>query len=121
MARKDNRNNQFNSDNQSNNDEQSVNQTPNIEDIITSKEIRNEQGRALADKKTEEASKQVGETAGKAERAGLQQNAVNSLRLAHAEGTEEGIKAFLTEDIPQIFNALNAQIGEKYKLSIEKL
>ena len=52
---------------------------------------------------------------GKATRAELQNDLVKSAELAQAQGEEDGIKQFLSEDIPAVVKALQGELKTKHQ------
>ncbi len=104
-----------NHNNQSSNHNQSGAKTKlNIDELLAAKRANNERGRNKATQTIEKASNVVRANAGKAARAELQNNLVKSAELAQAQGEEDGIKQFLSENIPAVVKALQGELQTKH-------
>ena len=86
----------------------------NIDELLAAKRANNELGRNKATETIEKASSVVRSNTGKATRAELQNGLVKSVELAQAQGEEEGIKQFLSEDIPAVVKALQGELKTKH-------
>ncbi len=101
---------------QSSNHNQSGTKTKhNIDELLAAKRANNQLGRNKATETIERASSVVRTNTGKATRAELQNDLVKSTELAQAQGEEEGIKQFLTEDIPAVVKALQGELKTKHQ------
>lgn len=105
--------------NQSNNNNQSGTKVRSIDELLAAKRANNELGNDKANKAIERATDKVRENVGKAKRSHLRDNLVKTAELAKAEGEEEGIKQFLTEDIPTVMKALNSQLRSSHIALVE--
>lgn len=90
----------------------------NIDELLATKRINNERGRSKATQTIEKASNVVRANTGKATRAELQNDLVKSAELAQAQGEEDGIKQFLTEDIPAVVKALQGELKTKHDAAL---
>ncbi len=96
-----------NHNNQSSNHSQSGAKTKlNIDELLAAKRANNQLGRNKATETIKRTSDMVRPNSGKATRAELQNDLVKSAELAKAQGEEDGIKQFLSEDIPAVVKAL---------------
>lgn len=86
----------------------------NIDELLAAKRINNERGRSKATQTIEKASDMLRTNTGKATRAELQNDLVKSAELAQAQGEEDGIKQFLSEDIPAVVKALQGELKTKH-------
>ena len=87
----------------------------NIDELLAAKRANNELGRNKATETIKKASSVVRCNTGKATRAELQNDLVKSAELAQAQGEEDGIKQFLTEDIPAVVKALQGELKTKHQ------
>ena len=99
---------------QSNNHHQSGAKVRSIDELLAAKRANNQLGRNKATETIERASSVVRSNTGKATRAELQNDLVKSAELAQAQGEEEGIKQFLSEDIPAVVKALQGELKTKH-------
>lgn len=100
---------------QSSNHNQSGTKVRSIDELLAAKRANNELGRNKATETIEKTSSVVRTNTGKATRAELQNDLVKSAELAQAQGEEEGIKQFLTEDIPAVVKALQSELKTKHQ------
>lgn len=100
---------------QSNNHNQSGTKVRSIDELLAAKRANNELGRNKATETIEKASSVVRANTGKVTRAELQNDLVKSIELAQAQGEEDGIKQFLTEDIPAVVKALQGELKTKHQ------
>ena len=100
---------------QSNNHNQSGTKVRSIDELLAAKRANNQLGRNKATQTIEKASSVVRANTGKATRAELQNDLVKSAELAQAQGEEDGIKQFLSEDIPAVVNALQGELKTKHQ------
>ncbi|MEL6440580.1 MAG: hypothetical protein AAFQ80_15140 [Cyanobacteria bacterium J06621_8] len=108
-----------NSNHESNNNNQSGKEARlSIDNLLAAKRASNEHGRSKASQTITGATKAVRANAGKATRAQLQNELVQSAQLAQLEGEEDGIKQFLTEDIPSVVNALQGRLKDSHSTAI---
>ena len=104
---------------QSGNHNQSGTKTKlNIDELLAAKRINNEHGRSKATQTIEKTTNVVRGNVGKATRAELQNDLVKSAELAQAQGEEDGIKQFLTEDIPAVVKALQGELKIKHDAAL---
>lgn len=108
----------YNSDNTSNTNNQPSPKVKSIEELLSAKRTRNQQGVNKSTEATERATDLVRQNIGKATRAKLQTELINRTNLAVEEGVEIGIKEFLNQDIPAVLQTLNSQIGSDYQQAI---
>ena len=105
-----------NHNDQSSNHHQSGTKTKlNIDELLAAKRINNERGRSKATQTIKKTSDVVRANTGKATRAELQNDLVKSAELAQAQGEEDGIKQFLSEDIPAVVKALQGELKTKHQ------
>lgn len=90
----------------------------NIDELLATKRANNQLGRSKATETIEKASSVVRNNTGKATRAELQNDLVKSAELAQAQGEEDGIKQFLSEDIPAVVKALQGELKTKHQLAL---
>ena len=105
--------------NQSSNHNQSGTKVRSIDELLAAKRASNKLGNDKANQDTKRATDSVRENAGKAKRSQLRDNLVKTAELAKAEGEEEGIKQFLSEDIPTVMNALNSELRSSHIALVE--
>ncbi len=86
-----------------------------IDELLAAKRANNELGRNKATETIKKASSVVRANTGKATRAELQNDLVKSAELAQAQGEEDGIKQFLSEDIPAVVKALQDELKTKHQ------
>jgi|GEM_PF-6329585 len=104
---------------QSSNHSQSGTKTKlNIDELLAAKRLNNERGRSKATQTIERASNVVRANTGKATRAELQNDLVKSAELAQAQGEQDGIKQFLSEDIPAVVKALQGELKTKHDAAL---
>ncbi len=104
-----------NHNNQSNNHNNPSTKTRlNIDELLAAKRANNQLGRNKATESIKKASDAVRANFGKATRAELQNDLVKSAELAQAQGEEDGINQFLTEDIPAVVRALQGELKTKH-------
>ena len=105
-----------NHNNQSSNHNQSGAKTKlNIDELLAAKRANNQLGRNKATETIKRTSDVVRSNTGKATRAELQNDLVKSAELAQAQGEEDGIKQFLSEDIPAVVKALQGELKTKHQ------
>ena len=105
-----------NHNNQSSNNNQSGAKTKlNIDELLAAKRANNQLGRNKATETIKKASSVVRGNVGKATRAELQNDLIKSAELAQAQGEEDGIKQFLSEDIPAVVKALQGELKTKHQ------
>ncbi|WP_019506776.1 hypothetical protein [Pleurocapsa sp. PCC 7319] len=104
-----------NHNHESNNHNQSGTKVRSIDELLAAKRANNQLGRSKATETIEKASNVVRSNTGKATRAELQNDLVKSAELAQAHGEEDGIKQFLTEDIPAVVKALQGELKTKHQ------
>ena len=108
-----------NHNDQSSNHNQSGSKTKlNIDKLLAAKRANNQLGRNKATQTIEKASNVVRANTGKATRAELQNDLVKSAELAQAQGEEDGIRQFLTEDIPAVVKALQGELKTKHDAAL---
>jgi len=108
-----------NHNNQHSNHHQSGAKTKlNIDELLAAKRLNNERGRSKATQTIERASNVVRANTGKATRAELQNDLVKSAELAQAQGEQDGIKQFLSEDIPAVVKALQGELKTKHDAAL---
>lgn len=108
-----------NHNDQSSNHNQSGTKTKlNIDELLAAKRANNELGRNKATETIKRTSSMVRANTGKATRAELQNDLVKSAELAQAQGEEDGIKQFLTEDIPAVVKALQGELKTKHQSAL---
>lgn len=100
---------------QSNIHNQSGTKVRSIDELLAAKRANNELGRNKATETIEKASSVVRANTGKATRAELQNDLVKSAELAQAQGEEDGIKQFLSEDIPAVVKALQGELQTRHQ------
>ena len=100
---------------QSNNHNQSGTKVRSIDELLAAKRANNQLGRNKATETIKKASSVVRANTGKATRAELQNDLVKSAELAQAQGEEDGIKQFLSEDIPAVVKALQGELKTKHQ------
>lgn len=103
---------------QSGNHNQSGTKVKSIDELLASKRANNQLGRNKATQTIEKASSVVRANTGKATRAELQNDLVKSAELAQAQGEEDGIKQFLSEDIPAVVKALQGELKTKHQSAL---
>lgn len=103
---------------QSNNHHQSGTKVRSIDELLAAKRANNQLGRNKATETIERASSVVRTNTGKATRAELQNDLVKSAELAQAQGKEDGIKQFLSEDIPAVVKALQGELKTKHQSAL---
>ncbi len=103
-----------NHNNQSSNHNQSVQKVRSIDELLAAKRANNQLGRNKATETIKKTSDVVRANSGKATRAELQNDLVKSAELAQAQGEEDGIKQFLTQDIPAVVRALQGELQTKH-------
>ena len=104
-----------NHNNQSSNHNQSVQKVKSIDELLAAKRANIQLGRNKATETIKKTSDVVRTNTGKATRAELQNDLVKSAELAQAQGEEEGIKQFLSEDIPAVVQALQSELKTKHQ------
>ena len=103
-----------------NHNHQSSNHNPfspkvrSIDELLAAKRANNQRGRDRATETIQKTSDMVRSNFGKAVIAELQNDLVKSAELAQAQGEEDGIKQFLTEDIPAVVRALQGELQTKH-------
>ena len=100
---------------QSSNHNQSGTKVRSIDKLLAAKRANNQLGRNKATQTIEKASDVLRTNTGKATRAELQNDLVKSAELAQAQGEEDGIKQFLSEDIPAVVKALQGELKTKHQ------
>lgn len=105
--------------NQSNNNNQFGKKVRSIDELLAAKRASNKLGNDQAAKASQRATNAVRGNAGKAKRSQLRNDLVKSAQLAQAQGEEEGIKRFLSEDIPTVMNALNSELRSSHIALVE--
>ena len=100
---------------QSSNHNQSGTKVRSIDELLAAKRANNQLGRNKATETIERASSVVRTNTGKATRAELQNDLVRSAELAQTQGEEDGIKQFLSEDIPAVVKALQGELKTKHQ------
>ena len=100
---------------QSSNHNQSVQKVRSIDELLAAKRANNQLGRNKATETIKRTSDVVRSNTGKATRAELQNDLVKSAELAQAQGEEDGIKQFLSEDIPAVVKALQGELKTKHQ------
>lgn len=99
----------------SSNYNQSIQKVRSIDELLAAKRANNQLGRNKATETIKKTSDVVRTNIGKATRAELQNDLVKSAELAQAQGEEEGIKQFLSEDIPAVVQALQGELKTKHQ------
>ena len=97
------------------NHNQSVPKVRSIDELFAAKRANNQLGRNKATETIKKTSDVLRTNTGKATRAELQNDLVKSAELAQAQGEEDGIKQFLTEDIPAVVRALQGELKTKHQ------
>lgn len=97
------------------NHNQSVPKVRSIDELLAAKRANNQLGRNKATETIKKTSDVVRHNTVKATRAELQNDLVKSAELAQAQGEEEGIKQFLSEDIPAVVKALQGELKTKHQ------
>jgi len=100
---------------QSNIHNQSGAKVRSIDKLLAAKRANNQLGRNKATETIKKTSDVLRGNVGKATRAELQNDLVKSAELAQAQGEEEGIKQFLSEDIPAVVKALQGELKTKHQ------
>ncbi len=100
---------------QSGNHNQSGTKVRSIDELLAAKRANNQLGRNKATETIKRTSNVVRANSGKAIRAELQNDLVKSAELAQAQGEEDGIKQFLSEDIPAVVKALQGELQTKHQ------
>jgi hypothetical protein len=100
---------------QSSNHNQSGTKVRSIDELLATKRAINQLGRSKATETIKKTSDVVRTNTGKAVRAELQNDLVKSAELAQVQGEEDGIKQFLTEDIPAVVRALQSELRTKHQ------
>ena len=90
----------------------------NIDELLAAKRANNQLGRSKATETIKKTSDVVRTNTGKATRAELQNDLVKSAELAQAQGEEDGIKQFLSEDIPAVVRALQGELKTKHQSAL---
>ena len=103
---------------QSSNHNQSGTKVRSIDELLAAKRANNQLGRNKATETIKKASSVVRANTGKATRAELQNDLVKSAELAQAQGEEDGIKQFLSEDIPAVVKALQGELKTKHQSAL---
>ena len=106
---------QANINKQSSNHNQSGTKVRSIDELLAAKRANNQLGRNKATETIKKTSDVVRGNVGKATRAELQNDLVKSAELAQVQGEEDGIKQFLTEDIPTVVKALQGELKTKHQ------
>ncbi len=99
---------------QSSNHNQSGTKVRSIDELLAAKRANNQLGRNKATETIKKTSDVLRGNVGKATRAELQNDLVKSAELAQAQGEEDGIKQFLSEDIPAVVKALQGELQTKH-------
>ncbi|NJK58417.1 MAG: hypothetical protein HC939_21785 [Pleurocapsa sp. SU_5_0] len=97
------------------NHNQSVPKVRSVDELLAAKRANNQLGRNKATETIKKTSDVLRNDTGKATRAELQNDLVKSAELAQAQGEEDGIKQFLTEDIPAVVRALQGELKTKHQ------
>lgn len=97
------------------NHNQSVPKVISVDELLAAKRANNQLGRNKATETIKKTSDVLRTNTGKATRAELQNDLVKSAELAQAQGEEDGIKQFLTEDIPAVVRALQGELKTKHQ------
>ena len=100
---------------QSSNHNQSGTKVRSIDELLAAKRANNQLGRNKATETIKKTSDVVRGNVGKATRAELQNDLVKSAELAQVQGEEDGIKQFLTEDIPTVVKASQGELKTKHQ------
>ena len=103
---------------QSSNHNQSGTKVRSIDELLAAKRANNQLGRNKATETIKRTSSVVRANTGKATRAELQNDLVKSAELAQAQGEEDGVKQFLTEDIPAVVKALQGELQTKHQSAL---
>ena len=104
-----------NHNDESSNHNQSGTKVRSIDELLAAKRANNQLGRNKATETIKKTSDVVRTNTGKATRAELQNDLVKSAELAQAQGEEDGIKQFLSEDIPAVVKALQGELKTKHQ------
>lgn len=104
-----------NNNHTSNNHNQSFRKVKNIDELLAAKRANNQRGRNKATETIKKTSDIIRANTGKAARAELQNDLVKSAELAQAQGEEDGIQQFLSEDIPAVVRALQGELKTKHQ------
>lgn len=102
-----------------NNNNNSGSKVRTIEELLASKRANVELGLDKATQASTRAVDAVRTNSGKAKRSELRNDLVKSAQLAQVQGEEEGIKQFLSEDIPAVMNALNSELRSSHVALVE--
>ncbi|NJR45950.1 MAG: hypothetical protein HC775_09235 [Hyellaceae cyanobacterium CSU_1_1] len=97
------------------NHNQSVPKVRSVDELLAAKRANNQLGRNKATETIKTTSDVLRTNTKKATRAELQNDLVKSAELAQAQGEEDGIKQFLTEDIPAVVRALQGELKTKHQ------
>jgi hypothetical protein len=103
---------------QSSNHNQSGTKVRSIDELLAAKRANNQLGRNKATETIKKTSDVIRHNTGKATRAELQNDLVKSAELAQAQGEEDGIKQFLSEDIPAVVRALQGELKTKHQSAL---
>ncbi|MEM8722203.1 MAG: hypothetical protein AAGE84_23395 [Cyanobacteria bacterium P01_G01_bin.39] len=109
----------YSNNNKIDNNSKSSQKVRSIDELLTAKRASNKLGSDRASEAAKKATDAVRGNAGKAKRSELRNDLVKSAQLAQAQGEEDGIKQFLSEDIPAVMNALNSELRSNHIASIE--
>lgn len=90
-----------------------------IDELLAAKRASNQLGNNKASEAVEAATNVFRANAGKARRSELRNDLIKSAQLAQAQGEEDGIKQFLSEDIPAVMNALNSELRSNHVAVIQ--
>lgn len=105
--------------NEIDNNSKSSQKVRSIDELLAAKRASNKLGSDKANQAAKKATDSLRKNAGKAKRSELRNDLVKSAQLAEAQGQEDGIKQFLSEDIPAVMNALNNELRSGHVASIE--
>ena len=94
---------------------QSVQKVKSIDELLAAKRANNQLGRNKATETIKKTSEVVRHNTEKATRAELKNDLVKSAELAQVQGEEDGIKQFLSEDIPAVVRALQGELKTKHQ------